>query len=78
MPQPISIHKKALLEKLTPVTYKKDTRVESSYLNKINMSGALLAITDITPEHEFALVQSLAEHLLLDVPKPDEINLENE
>lgn len=76
MAQKITLDKIKLLERLERVKYEKDEEVESTFLERMSLAGALLALAEIDHEREYGLCRSIAEHLLKTVPEPDDINLE--
>lgn len=73
-----SLNKMALLEKLERIKYEKDNAAEQSELEQMSLSSALLVLSEINHEREYALCQDLAKHLLGKVPEPDDADLVDE
>ena len=78
MAKKLHLDRKKLLEQLPSVKYKKTEGKEIDFLEKMSLSRTLLALAEIDHEHEYELCRSIAEHLLENVPQPDEIDFEEE
>jgi hypothetical protein len=76
MARKIKINKVKLLKRLESVEYKEGEGIDSTFLEKINLSGALLHLAEIDQEGEYRLCRSIANHLLEEVPEPDDVDLE--
>jgi hypothetical protein len=76
MARKIKINKAKLLERLEAVEYKEGEDIDITLLEKTNLSGALLHLAEIDQEGEYRLCRSIANHLLEEVPEPDDIDLE--
>jgi hypothetical protein len=70
--------RRELLKRLPPVKYEKGEDKKSSFLDKMSMEKALLALLDIDHEHEYELCKLVAQHVLERVPEPDDVDLEEE
>lgn len=67
--------RKALLENLPRVKYEKGEDKKSSFLEKMSMDRALLGLLQIDHDHEYELCKSVAQHLLEQVPEPQDIDM---
>jgi hypothetical protein len=71
------LDKKDLLKHLEAVKYVKEDR-EQGQLEQMSLADALLALTEINHEREYLLCRTVAEHLLGQVPEPDDADLGEE
>ena len=69
------LDRKKILERLDPIKYKPDTSEAEDRLQQMSMAGALLALTEIDHDREYALCVKVARHLLGNVPEPEETSL---
>jgi hypothetical protein len=72
------LNKMALLEKLERIKYDKEDDAGQSQVEQMSLAGALLILTDISHEREYALCHSVAGHLLDEIPEPDDADLGEE
>ncbi|HEY7544257.1 MAG TPA: hypothetical protein VID27_05210 [Blastocatellia bacterium] len=72
------LNKMALLEKLERIKYEKEDEREQSHLEQMSLAGSLLLLAEINHEREYALSRAVAEHLLGEVPEPDDADLGEE
>jgi hypothetical protein len=72
------IDKKAFLEKLDPVKYLKEEQRDKISVEQMDLSGALLTLAQINQESEYKLCHRIAEHLLDEIPEPDDKDLSDE
>jgi hypothetical protein len=64
--------RRALLKKLDRIRYEKKRDEEEDRLQQMNLAGSLLKLADINHENIYLLARQLAEHLLGEVPEPDD------
>ena len=69
------LDKRALLETLERIHYKKEER-EGNPLEQMSLADALPALAEVNHEREYQLCRLLAEHLLGEVPAPDDADLD--
>ena len=67
--------RKALLENLARVKYDKGDDKKSSFLEKMSLDRALLGVLQIDHDHEYELCKSVAQHLLKQVPEPQDMDI---
>lgn len=72
------LNKRALLERLPRIEYTKPENRDGERFDQVSLSGALLMLAEISHESEFGLCRSVAEHLLNEVPEPDDTVLSDE
>lgn len=73
-----NINKIAWLERLERIRYDLKTDAPEDQLEQMSLASALLALAEINHEQECALCRTLAEHLLGEVPEPDDADLGEE
>ncbi len=67
------LDKTALLKKLPQIKYEAKDEKTAGFEEKMSFERALLGVLQIDHEHEYDLCRSMAQHLLEEVPEPDEI-----
>lgn len=75
---PRELDKLALLKRLEPVQPEEKPGAEAEFFKKIHLGTALLALAEIDHERELKLCRQAAEHLLGQVPEPEELEEEKE
>jgi hypothetical protein len=70
-----ALDKRALLETLGRIQYKKEGG-DRNPLEQMSLADALLALAEVDHEREFKLCRLVAEHLLGEVPAPDDVDLD--
>lgn len=64
------------LERLDRIKHESTDDRPLEAVDQLGMAGALLALADLDHEHQYNLCRSVAEHLLGDLPEPDDVDLE--
>ncbi len=70
-----ALDKRALLETLERVQYRKEGG-ERNPLEQMSLADALPALAEVNHEREYKLCRLAAEHLLGEVPAPDDVDLD--
>ena len=70
--------KTAWLQRLERFRYDAKDEPQEDQLEQMSLAAALLALAEINHEREYALCRTLAEHLLGEVPEPDDVDLGEE
>ena len=73
-----NFNKKEWLQRLERIRFDAKAEPQEDRLEQMSLAAALLALTDINHEREYALCRALAEHLLGRVPEPDDADLGGE
>ena len=73
---PEQIDKKKLLNALEPIPPPPKADAAEELFNRMSISAALPALTEIDIEREYRLCHSVAEHLLGKVPEPEQVELD--
>ena len=71
MKQLQSIDKRRLLEQLGEINYEQEKGAREDAFEKMSLASALLTLTEINHENEYALCRKVAEYLLEKVPEPE-------
>ena len=69
-----SLDKKALLERLERIKHEPEADRQEDAARQMNLASVLLELAGVSHESEYALCRNVAEHLLGEVPEPDEID----
>jgi hypothetical protein len=75
MAKTLTLDWKKMLEALV-VSSESVTKAEEFSTEQMNVVSSILELTDITQEKEYQLCRRSAEHLLENVPEPENIDLE--
>lgn len=66
----------ALLERLEPIEYERDEDDEGMQpFDQASLARALLNLVEVDQESEYALCRQVAQHLLGEIPEPDDLEL---
>jgi len=76
MADSIHIDKTGLLKKLGKIKYEPKKGSEDAMIEEMSMAKSLLKLAQIDHEKEYSLCRSVADHLLEDVPEPEEIDFD--
>ena len=71
----LTLDKRALLAELEKIEPPQKAEGADAMLQKISMTAALPALTEIDHDREFQLCQNVARHLLGKVPEPPDAEL---
>lgn len=69
------VDRTALLKRLEAVKPDEEQRGWEEQLRRVSLQAALLHLAEIDHEHEYQLCRSVAQHLLGEVPEPEQIEL---
>ena len=72
------LDKMALIQKLPRLQREKSASQEQDRFDQASLANALLMLAEISHETEYVLCRSLTEHLLGQVPEPDDADLGEE
>ncbi len=65
-----------LLESLERVTFEEDKKDREGEFSQVNMAGSLLLLAELDHEHEYNLCRAIAQHLLGQIPEPDDADFD--
>jgi hypothetical protein len=72
------LDKSALLDKLPPIKYARPEKSESDRFDQVSLASSLLLLAELGHEQEYNLCCATAEHLLGEVPEPDDADMAEE
>jgi hypothetical protein len=64
-----------LLEHLKKVTFEEDKKEGIDELSRVSMADSLLMLAELDHESEYNICRAIAQHLLGEVPEPDDADL---
>jgi hypothetical protein len=74
-PQGRLVDRRRLLERLPAIELEADDDGGARDFEQASLARALLNLVQVDQEREYALCRSVAEHLLGEIPEPDDVEL---
>jgi hypothetical protein len=69
------LDRRALLERLPPIEYDPGDEADEQEFERASLARALLNLAEVDQEREYLLCRSVADHLLGEIPEPDDLEL---
>ena len=71
-----TLSKMEMLEQLERIQYEPKVGEDTVELSQMSLADSLLLLAELDHEREYALCRAVAQHLLGQVPEPDDIELD--
>jgi hypothetical protein len=71
-------NKIAWLERLERIRYEEKKDLEEGGLGQMSLASSILALAEINHEREYDICREVAQHLLGEVPEPDDADMEED
>ena len=70
-----TLDKLELLRRLSPVEAEEEADLLEEEFRTVSLASAMLFLAELDHEHEYRLCRSVAQHLLGEVPEPEDSGL---